>query len=56
VTAARPSLPGAGLWQRCGRQARGFGRGDAEQAQHAIGELVDGCLVDVLRVALKLAQ
>ena len=45
-------LPGADRWQRGAGEARGFGCGDAEQAQEGFGKLVYRALLDVARVAL----
>ena len=38
--------------EREGGEAGGFGGGDAEHAQHGLGELVDGRLVDAFGVPL----
>ena len=44
--AASRLLPGVSGREREGGEAGGFGGGDAEQAQHGLGELVDRGLVD----------
>ena len=48
--------PGAGVGERERGEAGGFGGRDAKQAQHGLGELIDGCLVDAFGVTLALAQ
>ena len=45
-------LPRAGVREREGGEAGGFGCGDAEQAQLGLGELVDGGLGDAFGVPL----
>ena len=49
---SRRQSPGAGVREWEGGEAGGFGRGKAEQAQHGLGELVDGGLGNAFGVPL----